>query len=74
MQDWCKLDYEGGCKNNGICYNQCDTFWCDCPRPKDYDYYGKRLHTAQHTSKHKHVAQHFIGKSVFPVAHFNSSS
>jgi len=40
QRDWCALS--GGCQNNGICYNQCDDFWCECPNRETFDQYGKR--------------------------------
>ena len=39
-RDWCALS--GGCQNNGICYNQCDDFWCECPNRETFDQYGKK--------------------------------
>jgi len=41
MADFCRQP-GGGCLNGGECYNQCDSFWCKCPNPKENDYYGKR--------------------------------
>ena len=44
--DWCTL--AGGCVNGGTCYNQCDTFWCDCGAVNalSADHIGKRCETA----------------------------
>ena len=44
--DWCTL--AGGCVNGGTCYNQCDTFWCDCGEVNTLsaDHIGKRCETA----------------------------
>ena len=40
--DWCEM--VGGCLNGGSCYNQCDTFWCDCGEDAamSVDHFGKR--------------------------------
>ena len=45
--DWCEL--AGGCLNNGVCFNQCDTFWCDCDDmlAMSQDIVGKRCETYQ---------------------------
>merc|ERR1712038_581692 len=39
--DWCEM--VGGCLNGGSCYNQCDTFWCDCGEDAamSVDHFGK---------------------------------
>jgi len=39
-RDWCLM--AGGCLNGGTCFNQCDSFWCDCPNRQNQDQYGKR--------------------------------
>ena len=39
-QDWCAL--VGGCLNGGLCYNQCDGFWCECAHRETVDQIGKR--------------------------------
>merc|ERR1712121_10039 len=40
LRDWCAIS--GGFQNSGICYNQCDDFWCECPNREIFDQYGKR--------------------------------
>ena len=44
--DWCYL--AGGCLNGGTCYNQCDTFLCDCGEDAamSADHFGKRCEIA----------------------------
>ena len=44
--DWCEM--VGGCLNGGSCYNQCDTFWCDCGEDAamSVDHFGKRCELA----------------------------
>jgi len=44
MKDWCALE---GCINGGHCYNQCDTYWCDCQEHEKYNYLGKRCETME---------------------------
>ena len=45
MENWCEM--VGGCINGGTCYNQCDTFWCDCGElaALSTDHVGKRCET-----------------------------
>ena len=45
MENWCEM--AGGCLNGGTCYNQCDTFWCDCGElaALSTDHVGKRCET-----------------------------
>ncbi|XP_067942391.1 uncharacterized protein [Watersipora subatra] len=41
QEDYCSLP-GNQCLNGGDCYNQCDTFWCDCKDHENNYYYGKR--------------------------------
>jgi len=46
LDDWCSN--AGGCLNGGTCFNQCDSFWCDCGEVNalSADHIGKRCETA----------------------------
>lgn len=50
LEDWCA---SSPCLNGGECYNQCNTFWCDCPDHFNNDYYGKRCELPPTETKHE---------------------
>jgi len=47
--DYCAL--VGGCLNGGVCFNQCDGFWCSCANRETIDQVGKRCEQDVHYEK-----------------------